>query len=140
MSFKKIYYFIKLLPILINLYILILIGCIFIFGYFEDYSYIFFGHSIIIDLTLFLCSYNPKNKFVNRILTPILPKLDFCLWHRLLSLNLILILVCEYVNSKFHFSLLECYMANLAFITTSASLLYTLIWKIRHDYKKSRLK
>jgi len=141
MNLHLIYKWIKLLPIVLNLYVLILIVSFLIFGYYEEYSYIFFGHSMVfIDIPLFLSSWNPKRKLTNKIFGNILPRLPFCKWHRFLSLNLIFILFSEYMINRFDFSKLECHFINTIFITTSASLLYTLIWKIRHDYKKSRPK
>jgi len=140
MNIHFVYNFIKILPILINFYIFILIGSFFLFGYYTEYSFIFLGHSLVVDIPLFLCSWNPKGKLTNKVFKYVLPRLPLCKWHRVLSLNLTLISIIEYINCKFMFSILECYIVDIIFLFTSASLFYTIIYNLRHGYKKSSIK
>jgi len=86
--------------------------------------YYFIGHSIIFDIFLVYASF----------------KLRLCLWHKILSFNLLLIILIEWINVKFNIYFIDVFYVNFFFCTTIAGLIYTLIWKIRHDYKKSRIK
>jgi len=140
---KKVLNFIKILPVIFNIYLLFIIGSFLFFPYRDDYSYSFFGSSLIISIPLFICSYVPKSKFMIWLLKPIdflFPKLDLCLWHRLLSLNLSFALILEWIQNKFGLNNFEVYSVYAFFATTIIGLLYALYSMIKYDYTRKKEK
>jgi hypothetical protein len=120
---REVLNWIKMLPIIINMYILVLIGTFYLFSLKEDrlFTYCLFGHSLIFDVFLLYCGY----------------KASLCLWHKLLSINLIIIMFMEWSCDIFNIGTLSIIIFNIATVNTILALFYTLIQKLRKDdYKR----
>lgn len=117
---KILIFIIKISPIIINFAILISL----IFALFDrdisSFTYAIFGHSLYFDLLLLLLSV----------------KMRFCFWHRLLIINMIIIITIEWIDINFNLiSSSLCYIQSLLLLTCS-SIIGAAILKYKHGHTK----
>jgi len=116
---KKVLFLIKLLPIIMNIYIVMIIGSV-LFYPLSNNIYLIFGHSIITDSILLYLSYHFK----------------LCKWHKILCINLIIMLIGEYITNNFIKEEFYIHSIIIMFIIITMGIICALCTKIINDVRK----